>query len=86
MDKRPPLTEFQKAIVWALEQSPNGRASRWSIAQIAFGDRWHRKPQGRGALIGNIDRACQRMSDFVIRIPPKDEHADALMCLRPQVR
>lgn len=75
------LTDFQKAILWAVEQGTNQMASTWEIAQVAFPDKW-KKRSGRGALIGHIDRAGQKMSDILARLPPRDEHGEAIFCKR----
>lgn len=77
----PPLTEFQKAILWAVETEPSRSLSRWGIAQKAFPEKWKRR-QGRGALIGHIDRAAAKMPQHLIRLPPLGRWSDALLVLR----
>lgn len=77
----PPLTEFQKAILWAVETSDTRSLSRWAIAQKAFPEKWARR-QGRGALIGHIDRAAKKMPEFFHRLPPKQIHNDVLFALK----
>lgn len=66
-----PLTDFQKAILWAVEKSPGYTLSTWGIAQLAFPEKWINL-SGRGALIGHIDRAAMKMKDFFVRSGPKD--------------
>lgn len=83
--KLPPLTDFQQAIVRALEKGPNQQLSRRVIAQIAFPEKWKRR-QGRGALIGHIDRACLKMPDVVVRLDPKRKRDDPIMSLRTTIR
>ena len=77
----PELTEFQKAILWAVERGVNRMASTWQIAQVAFPEKW-KKPSGRGALIGHIDRAGQKMPDLLVRLAPKDQWDAATFCRR----
>lgn len=74
------LTEFQQAILAAVRRNPNQQASTWEIAQIAFPDRWAKR-SGRGALIGHIDRAGQKMSDLLVRLPAKDQYDSATFCV-----
>lgn len=76
----PPLTDFQKAILWAAERTPNGQASAWHIAQVAFYDTW-KKPAARGALIGHIRRAANKMRDMCCVLPPKRQHDDYTICV-----
>ncbi len=72
------MTEFQKRIVKALAGFPNSQASTWEIATQVFPEKWEHR-SGRGALIGHIDRAGQKVG--LIRLPPKDEHGEAILCL-----
>jgi hypothetical protein len=80
----PPLTEFQKEILCVLEKRPERRASIWVIAQIAFADKW-KKLASRGALVGNIRKAANKMPDFCFVCPPEGEHGDFVIGLRSSV-
>ncbi len=73
---KPPLTEFQKTIVWAIERMPNRMANTWEIAWNGFPERW-RKKSAHGGLIAQIHRACLGMGDIVGRLDPKQEHEAA---------
>ena len=81
MKELPPLTDFQKAILWAAGREPNRMASAWLIAQKAFPDRWEKRA-ARGALIGHIRRAAFKMPDMCCVLPPKGQHGDYTICLR----
>lgn len=63
----------------------NQMASTWEIAQIAFPEKWAKR-SGRGALIGHIDRAAQKMPDFLIRLAPKTRFDAATFCRRIKVK
>ena len=75
------LTNFQKGVLWAVERGLNQMATTWEIAQVAFPEKWAKK-SGRGALIGHIDRAGQKMEDLLVRLDPKDQFSHATFCKR----
>ena len=66
------LTEFQKAILWAVEKGTNEMACTWTIAQVAFPEKWAKR-SGRGALVGHIVTAAMKMPDLVGVIAAKDK-------------
>jgi hypothetical protein len=70
------LTDFQKKVFEYVQSTPGRTASLWQIAQYAFPDEWE-IPQGRGALIGRIDRAGIKMSDKLMRCPAEDRYGCA---------
>ena len=77
----PELTEFQKSILRAVEKGRNCMANTWEIAQVAFPEKWAKR-SGRGALIGHIDRAAQKMPDLLVRLDPKTRYDAATFCKR----
>lgn len=74
-----PLTEFQQKIKACILARPNGHASTWEIAQIAFPEKWGKR-SGRGALIGHIDRQGRKING-VVRLPPRNRFDEAILCL-----
>lgn len=58
-------------------------ATTWEIAIGAFPEKWNRR-SGRGALIGHIDRAGIKAG--LVRLPPKDEYGEAVLCLPRTMR
>jgi hypothetical protein len=77
----PPLTEFQKSILWAVEMGTNQMACTWEIAQKAFPEKWAKR-SGRGALVGHIVTAARKMPDLVGIIPAKDQHGTPVVFRR----
>ncbi len=76
-------TEWQKRILKFLESAPNCMASTWEIAINVFPETWLRH-SSRGALIGHIDRAGQKMG--LVRLPPQGEYGAAILCLTDAMR
>lgn len=68
------LTEFQGRILEFIVKG-GGIASWWEIGQYGFPEKWMRV-QGRGALIGHIDRAATKVAGMV-RLPPRDRWGSA---------
>jgi hypothetical protein len=76
-----PLTEFQKAILWAVEKGVNQMACTWTIAQVAFPEKWVKR-SGRGALVGHIVTAAMKMPDLVGVLPAKDKFGTPIIFKR----
>ena len=77
------VTDFQQRIIQFLKAQPMTMESTWVIAQGAFPEKWaHRS--GRGALIGHIDRAGQKVG--LTRLPPKDQYGEAVFALPEELR
>lgn len=77
--KLPPINDFQKAILWAVESTPTEMACSWTVAQKAFPDRWKDKKK-RGALVSRIVVSCSKMRDLVEVIPADNTCSVAVIC------
>lgn len=78
------LTEFAQRIYDHLKSGGtdgNHSASTVEIAWNVFPEKWKR-PQGRGALIGHIDRVTVRYPEVFGRLDPKDQHDHATLFLK----
>lgn len=82
MTEKKKYTDFALAIARYLASDVpiNGIADTWEIAQNVFPEKWKR-PKGRGALIGHIDRVAYRHEEDFHRIPPEDMHGSAKLSL-----
>jgi len=81
----PKVTPFCQAVIDFLRsgRALNGMADTWAIAQNVFPEKWDR-PQGRGALIGHIDRLTQKHPEIFVRLPARDQWGAATLSLRDE--
>lgn len=73
------LTEFQMTILREIEPFPN-RMARVRDLYPYVARRKLTRTNG-GAYAANIDRAAQKMPDYVVRLPPHDRWASPTLCL-----
>ena len=76
------LTDFERRVLKAIEESPNKMTGRWEIAWNEFPKEWEAKRSGHGAMIRSILQAGQRLKSkgLIVILPPKTKHDDYTLC------
>lgn len=88
MDDQIKLTDFQRRLLNALPDGPNGTWEHRPMAVHLFGGRWHNNRQGHAGMISTTKRVAWKLEELglVVVIPGKDRYDPDVFHIMPEGR